>query len=108
MIRLTEQQVLAVHSRMIEMTGGSDGVRDRSLCYSKPQFDKFVLGVLKFNTIQLKENQHDMNSTYTCSSVNSKIIPPQTFTPRFIFRGHSNIEYKLLPSIFREESINSR
>ncbi len=31
MIRLTEQQVLAVHSRMIEMTGGSDGVRDRSL-----------------------------------------------------------------------------
>ena len=31
MIRLTEQQVLDVHSRMIEMTGGSDGVRDRSL-----------------------------------------------------------------------------
>lgn len=31
MIRLTEQQVLAVHSRMIEITGGSDGVRDRSL-----------------------------------------------------------------------------
>lgn len=31
MIRLTEQQVLAVHSRMIEMTGGLDGVRDRSL-----------------------------------------------------------------------------
>lgn len=31
MIRLTEQQVLSVHSRMIEMTGGSDGVRDRSL-----------------------------------------------------------------------------
>ncbi len=31
MIRLTEQQVLAVHSRMIEMTGGSYGVRDRSL-----------------------------------------------------------------------------
>ncbi len=31
MIRLTEQQVLAVHSRMIEMTGGSDGVSDRSL-----------------------------------------------------------------------------
>lgn len=31
MIRLTEQQVLSVHSRMIEMTGGSDGVRDKSL-----------------------------------------------------------------------------
>lgn len=31
MIRLTEQQVLAVHSRMIEMTGGVDGVRDNSL-----------------------------------------------------------------------------
>lgn len=31
MIRLTEQQILAVHSRMIEMTGGVDGVRDNSL-----------------------------------------------------------------------------
>ena len=31
MIRLTEQQVLAVHSMMIEMTGGVDGVRDNSL-----------------------------------------------------------------------------
>lgn len=31
MIRLTEQQILAVHSRMIEITGGSDGVRDRNL-----------------------------------------------------------------------------
>lgn len=31
MIRLIEQQVLAVHLRMIEMTEGSDGVRDRSL-----------------------------------------------------------------------------
>ena len=31
MIRLTEQQILVVHSRMIEITGGSDGVRDRNL-----------------------------------------------------------------------------
>ena len=31
MIRLTEQQILAVHSMMIEMTGGVDGVRDNSL-----------------------------------------------------------------------------
>lgn len=31
MIRLTEEQILAVHSRMIEMTGGVDGVRDNSL-----------------------------------------------------------------------------
>lgn len=31
MIRLTGQQVLAIHSRMIKMTGGSDGVRDESL-----------------------------------------------------------------------------
>lgn len=31
MIRLTEQQVLAVHSKMIEITGGSDGVRDMGL-----------------------------------------------------------------------------
>lgn len=31
MIRLTEQQILAVHSRMIEITGGSDGVRDKNL-----------------------------------------------------------------------------
>lgn len=31
MIRLTGQQVLAIHSMMIEMTGGSDGVRDESL-----------------------------------------------------------------------------
>lgn len=56
--------------------------------------------------LNIIENLKD-NYTYTCSSVNSKIIPHQTFTPRFIFRGHSNIEYKLLPSIFREESINS-
>lgn len=46
------------------------------------------------------------NYTYTCRSVNSKIIPPQTLTPRFIFRGHSSLEYKLLPSIFREETTN--
>lgn len=31
MIRLTGQQVLAIHSRMIKMTGGPDGVRDESL-----------------------------------------------------------------------------
>ena len=31
MIRLTEEQILAVHSRRIEMTGGVDGVRDNSL-----------------------------------------------------------------------------
>lgn len=31
MIRLTEQQVLSVHSMMIKMTGGLDGVRDKSL-----------------------------------------------------------------------------
>ena len=31
MIRLTEQQVLTVHSRMIEMTGGTAGVREKSL-----------------------------------------------------------------------------
>ena len=31
MIRLTEQQVLAVHTKMIEITGGADGVIDMSL-----------------------------------------------------------------------------
>ena len=31
MIKLIEQQVLDVHSRMIEMKGSSDGVRDRNL-----------------------------------------------------------------------------
>lgn len=31
MIRLTEQQVLSVHSMMIKRTGGTDGIRDRGL-----------------------------------------------------------------------------
>lgn len=31
MIRLTEQQVLSVHSMMIDITGGTDGVRNKGL-----------------------------------------------------------------------------
>lgn len=31
MIRITEDQALAVHAKMIEVTGGMDGVRDRGL-----------------------------------------------------------------------------
>lgn len=46
------------------------------------------------------------NYTYIRSSTNSKIIPPQTSTPKFIYRGHSNHEYKLLPNIFREKIVN--
>ena len=34
MIRLTEQQVLSVHTMMIKSTGGSDGVRDMGLLQS--------------------------------------------------------------------------
>lgn len=31
MIRLTEQQVLSIHSMMIKATGGLDGIRDKGL-----------------------------------------------------------------------------
>lgn len=31
MIRLTKKQVLALHSDLVEMTGGSDGLRDEGL-----------------------------------------------------------------------------
>lgn len=31
MIRLTEQQVLSIHSMMIKATGGLDGIRDKDL-----------------------------------------------------------------------------
>lgn len=34
MIRLTEQQVLSVHEKMIKATGGSDGLRDMGLLQS--------------------------------------------------------------------------
>lgn len=34
MIRLTEQQVLSIHTMMIKATGGSDGIRDIGLLQS--------------------------------------------------------------------------
>ena len=54
------------------------------------------------NIIEMLKN----NYTYTRDKIHSKIMPPRTFVPKFIFRGHSSLEYKLLPSIFREASVN--
>lgn len=47
---------------------------------------------------QLKENY-----TYQKQLAPNALLGNQTYTPHFIYRGHSNHkEYKLLPGVFRE------
>ena len=51
--------------------------------------------------------QLEVNYTYQKQLAPNAMFGNQTYTPHFIYRGHSNHkEYKLVPGIFREREIS--
>ncbi len=46
-------------------------------------------------------NELSQNYTYTTPVSPNPLLRQKTYTPHFIYRGHSNSQYKLLPGIFR-------
>ena len=76
MKRLSEEQILMLHSQLIQQTGGSDGVRDYDLLESalETPFQSFG-GKELYPTIQAKAETLELAKTILQKSLDKKDFP---------------------------------